>query len=71
MDMDIEKIMEFLPVLIPLMVVELGLAITALIHVLRHPNYRFGNKVLWVIIVLCIQIIGPVVYFIFGRGEAE
>jgi len=64
-----EKLIEYLPFLIPIIIIELALAITALIHVLKHPNYRFGNKVLWIFIVLLIQIIGPIVYFIFGRGE--
>ena len=62
-------LMEYWPFLIPLIVAELALAITALAHVLRHPNYRFGNKIVWVIIVLLVQIIGPIIYFIFGRGE--
>lgn len=64
-----QSIIEFLPFVIPLLIIELLLAITALIHILRHPNYRFGNRTIWVIIVLLIQIIGPAAYFIFGRGE--
>ena len=62
-------LMEYWPFLIPLIVAELALAITALVHVLRHPNYRFGNKIVWVIVVLLVQIIGPIIYFVFGRGE--
>lgn len=64
-----EMIQEYLPFLIPLVIAELALAITALVHVLKHPHYRFGNKPMWVVIVLFIQIIGPVVYFLIGRGE--
>ncbi|MFA7672804.1 MAG: PLD nuclease N-terminal domain-containing protein [Clostridia bacterium] len=64
-----EILIKYWPFLIPLLVAELALGITALIHVLKHPNYRFGNKVMWAIIVMCVQIIGPIVYFIFGRGE--
>ncbi len=64
-----DAIKEYLPFLIPILIVELALAVTALIHVLRHPRYRFGNKVIWVLVVLFIQIIGPVVYFAIGRGE--
>lgn len=64
-----EDVATYLPFLIPLIIVELGLAIAALVHVLRHPHYRFGNRTLWIIVVLLIQIIGPVVYFAFGRGE--
>lgn len=60
---------EYLPVLLPVMIAELVLAITALVHVLRHPHYKFGNKWIWIPIVLFIQFIGPIVYFMFGRGE--
>ncbi|MCQ4636295.1 PLD nuclease N-terminal domain-containing protein [Anaerovorax odorimutans] len=60
---------EYLPFLIPLIILEIALALTALVHVLRHPHYRFGNRVLWVLVVMFIQILGPVVYFAFGRGE--
>lgn len=64
-----QEIMEYLPFLVPILIIELALAITALVHVLRHPNYRFGNKAIWILVVILIQIIGPVAYFVFGRGE--
>lgn len=57
-----------LALLLPVIILEFILAITALIHVIKHPNYRFGNKAIWIIVVLFIQIIGPIFYFIFGRG---
>ncbi|MGL4337492.1 MAG: PLDc N-terminal domain-containing protein [Turicibacter sp.] len=62
-------IQEYLPFIIPLVIAELALAITAFVHVLKHPHYRFGNKPMWIVIVLLIQIIGPVIYFLIGRGE--
>ncbi len=58
-----------LALLLPVIILEFILAITALIHVIKHPNYRFGNKAIWIIVVLFIQIIGPIFYFILGRGE--
>ncbi|MDD4297272.1 MAG: PLD nuclease N-terminal domain-containing protein [Eubacteriales bacterium] len=64
-----EKLIEYLPFLIPVAIIQLVLAITALIHVLRHPHYKFGNKPLWIVIVLFVNLIGPIVYFVFGRGE--
>ncbi|SEW34667.1 PLDc N-terminal domain-containing protein [[Clostridium] fimetarium] len=67
--MNTAQIIELLPFLIPLVVVELSLAIIALVHVLRHPNYKFGNKIMWVVIVLIVQFIGPVIYFTLGRGD--
>ena len=64
-----QQIIDYLPFLIPIIIIELALALIALVHVLRHPNYRFGNKIIWIIIVLFVQIIGPIIYFVFGRGE--
>lgn len=60
---------DYLPFLIPLVVAQFGLAIFSVIHVLKHPQYRFGNKALWVVVVLVFQFIGPAVYFLFGRGD--
>ncbi len=62
---------EYFPILLPVIIIELILMVTALIHVLRHPNYRFGNRGVWIVIVVFIQIAGPIVYFLFGRGEDE
>jgi hypothetical protein len=61
--------MPYLPFLIPVALVELCLLIAALVSVLRRRTYRFGNRVLWIIIVVVIGIIGPVVYFAIGRGD--
>ena len=64
-----ENLIKYLPFLAPIVVVELILVLTALIHIFKHPNYRFGNKIMWVLIVVLIQIIGPIIYFVVGRGE--
>lgn len=60
---------EALPLIIPIVILEWTLAIVALVHVIKHPHYRFGNMIMWIVIVLFIQIIGPIVYFLFGRGK--
>ncbi len=64
-----DKLMEYLPFLIPIILIELALMIIALMHVLKHPKYRFGNKTMWILIVVLLQIIGPICYFAFGRGD--
>lgn len=64
-----ETLVEYLPFLVPIIIAELALAIIALVHVLKHPHYRFGNQVAWILVVLLIQIIGPVLYFTIGKGE--
>lgn len=62
---------ENLPIFIPLILLELFLMITAVRHVLKYPHYRFGTKGFWLVVVIVLQIIGPVVYFVFGRGDEE
>ena len=63
------EITEYLPFLIPIAIIQIGLALTAFFHVLRHDNYRFGNRIFWILVVLFIQMIGPILYFTVGRGE--
>lgn len=60
---------DLLPILIPLIILEVGLAVVTIIHILRHPHYKFGNKWLWLLLSF-VAIIGPVLYFTIGRGEA-
>ncbi len=63
------ELVRYFPVLLPLILIVLALAVTALVHVLRHPHYRFGNRAVWIAVVLLVQLIGPVLYFTVGRGE--
>lgn len=65
------QISDYLPFLIPIIALELILALSALIQILRHRSFRFGNMFIWIIIVLFFQIIGPIIYFTIGRGEDE
>jgi len=64
-----EKIIEYLPFLIPIILLELVLAFSALIHLLKHPDVKFGNKTIWIFVVLLLQIIGPILYFTIGRSD--
>ncbi|MDR0326234.1 MAG: PLD nuclease N-terminal domain-containing protein [Oscillospiraceae bacterium] len=66
-----ETLMEMLPIILPLFIIQLILMVTALVHVLRHPNYRFGSRGIWMVVVIVLQIIGPVLYFAIGRGEED
>ncbi|CZR95592.1 MULTISPECIES: PLD nuclease N-terminal domain-containing protein [unclassified Clostridioides] len=64
-----ENLMENLPLLLPIIILNLILVITALIHIIKHPNYKIGNKAIWILLVLFISIIGPILYFTIGRGD--
>ncbi|OFW58041.1 MAG: hypothetical protein A2W01_07770 [Candidatus Solincola sediminis] len=53
--------------LIPLVVIELGLMIIALVDLTRRTSVRGGNKIVWALVILLISLIGPIVYLLWGR----
>jgi phospholipase D-like protein len=56
----------------PLIAIELVLVVFALVDLLR-PERRVagGNKLVWALVILLIGTIGPLVYLLVGRREAE
>ena len=66
---DLALIKELLPFLIPLLLLEVGLVVWALIDVSKRERVRGGNKLVWILVIVFLNIIGPIVYFIFGREE--
>lgn len=63
-----EKIIEYLPLLIPVILIELTLLLIALIDLLRRQKTR-GPKWAWALAIVFIQIFGPIAYLVFGRVE--
>ena len=65
------ELLEFLPFLIPLLLVELALFGYTLHHILTHDSYRHGNRVMWLIVtVVLMNFVGPILYFIFGKENS-
>ena len=64
-----DVIREYLPILIPIIILEIGLMIYSLSHVFKHDRYKFGSRTMWILIVVFIQIIGPILYLTIGREE--
>jgi heme/copper-type cytochrome/quinol oxidase subunit 4 len=65
-----EIVMKYLPLLIPIVVLELALTIVALVHMLKHKKFKFGNLTLWVILAF-VQIVGPILYFTIGKADDD
>ena len=55
--------------LIPLMVIQLGLTLAALIDLVRREQVVGENKWIWAALVLFVSYFGPIIYFAFGRKE--
>ena len=62
---------EIMPLLAPILLVDIILAVAAVRHILRHPRYRFGNKTMWLVIAVLLLLFGPIIYFVFGKGANE
>ncbi|EAD3380679.1 negative regulator of sigma-Y activity, partial [Listeria monocytogenes] len=46
----------------------LALLLTAIIDLTKNWNTR-KNPIIWLIVIIVINIFGPIAYFIFGRKE--
>ena len=65
------NINDFLPFIIPFVIVEFILLAYVLYHIFTHDTYKRGNRVLWVIVcIVGMEFIGPVLYLILGKEDA-
>lgn len=61
---------ELLLLLVPVLLIQLGLLILALRDLLRPDRrVRGDSKLMWGLIIVVVNIIGPVLYFLVGREE--
>ena len=64
-----EKLVEFLPFIIPLAIAQYGLMVFAIYHILTHRTYKTGNRAAWLIISILINFIGPILYLVLGKED--
>jgi hypothetical protein len=67
--MNLGEIREMIPLLIPLLVIQLVLIGIALRDLVRRKRVKGGNKLLWGLVIVFIQYIGPILYLTIGREE--
>lgn len=65
------EVQELLLALWPLLVFQLILSVAALISIARRGETRKLPRIAWVVIVIFVSTIGPILYFILGKGEAK
>ena len=57
--------------IVPILLIQLGLLIWGLYDLTRPGRHVKGDsKVLWGIVIVFINILGPILYFLVGREEA-
>lgn len=57
-----------LPLIIPVIAIQLILMVIALIDLYKQKNTR-GPKLLWWLVIPFVNIIGPILYFVIGRKD--
>jgi hypothetical protein len=56
---------------LPILVIQIGLMILALRDLLRpERQVRGDSKLMWGLIIVLVNLIGPILYFLVGRREA-
>ncbi len=62
---------QIVALLAPIVVIQFGLMIAALIDLERSERrVRGDNKLVWALIIVFVNLIGPILYFVAGREEA-
>jgi hypothetical protein len=69
LELAMELLIQLMPLIIPLALLQLTLLIIALIHILRNDTYKTGSRLIWVLVCIFVNIIGPILYFVIGRSE--
>ena len=63
-----DKISQYIPLLAPLVIIQLILVVIALLDLKKRPVTR-GPRWLWVVIILFVNLIGPILYFVVGKED--
>ncbi|MGM8216302.1 PLD nuclease N-terminal domain-containing protein [Bacillaceae bacterium W0354] len=62
------NVMELIKMLLPLIILQFILIVVALIDLARIEETK-GPKWVWAIVIVLGNLIGPIIYFIFGRRQ--
>lgn len=52
----------------PLVLIQIGLMIAALVDLAKRERVK-GPKWVWALVIILVNIIGPIVYFVAGRED--
>lgn len=67
----IDQLRQGLPLVLPLLVLQLALLLLAIVDLFREERkVRFVGKPIWALIIVFVNIVGPLAYFFAGREDA-
>ena len=65
---ELDTLREFFPLLVPILIIQLALIVVALRDLMRRPAVR-GEKWMWVIVIVFLNLLGPILYFALARED--
>ncbi|UCC41727.1 MAG: PLDc N-terminal domain-containing protein [Candidatus Aminicenantes bacterium] len=61
--------MQMILIALPLVIINLIFVIIALVDLSKRKNVLWGNKIIWVVLIIFLQYIGWILYFLIGKKE--
>ena len=62
------QLQQLLPLLIPVFIIQIILLVVALLD-LRKQTLTRGPRWMWALIIIFVNLVGPILYFVIGRKE--
>ncbi|MDI6453260.1 PLDc N-terminal domain-containing protein [Peloplasma aerotolerans] len=66
-----EKFIELLPLIIPLLLVQVVLVVYALLVLKKTKRVRGESRLLWILIIVFLNLAGPIIFLIYGRLDDD
>jgi hypothetical protein len=67
-DADLELFKDLLPFLIPVLIIQVIIMVVALVDLAKRKRVKGENKVVWALIIILVNLIGPILYLVWGRN---
>lgn len=66
----LEQIQQLLPLLIPIILIDIGFRVFAIVDIIKEERQVKGNnKIVWILIVGLVSYFGWIIYFLIGRDD--
>ena len=65
----LQTLFKYLPFLVPIIVIQFGLMVYALLDLAHRERVKHLPKWLWLLIILLGELVGPLIYLVVGRED--
>jgi hypothetical protein len=64
-----QEVLDLLKAIWPVIALNYIIVIWAVVDLVRRDSVKYMPKLLWGIVIVFVNMIGPIAYLVFGRGE--